>query len=91
VLFSKGFWGQRPFSTPLRTHGLSGLSDEEAWFEANRIRIARQYPGMFVLVKDQAVRGAYPDFQSAFAAGTAMFGSGFLVKQALETQPTYRI
>ena len=59
-----------------------------AWFEANRPMISSSYPGMFVVVKDQAVVGAYPDYGSAYNAGTAMFGTEpFLVKEALESQP----
>lgn len=59
------------------------MSDDIAWFEASRVNIARQYPGQFVLVKDQAVVGVYPDYQSAYNAGLAMFGTEtFLVKLA---------
>lgn len=64
------------------------MQDDIAWFEANRPMIASTYPGMFVIVKDQAVVGAYPDYASAYSAGTAMFGTEeFLVKEALASQP----
>lgn len=64
------------------------MSDDIAWFEANRPMIASTYPGMYVIVKDQAVVGAYPDYGSAYSAGTAMFGTEeFLVKEALQSQP----
>jgi hypothetical protein len=70
---------------------LSGMGEETAWFEANRGFIAQQYAGMWVVVKDQSVRGAYPDFQSAYNAGVAMFGTEpFLVKQALAQEPVMR-
>jgi len=59
-------------------------SDDLAWFEQNRAYIARQYPNQFVVVKDKAVVGAYPDYGAAFTAGTQMFGTQpFVVKQAL--------
>jgi aspartyl protease len=64
------------------------MQDDIAWFEQNRPMIASTYPGMFVIVKDRAVVGAYPDYASAYSAGTAMFGTEeFLVKEAIETQP----
>jgi aspartyl protease len=63
------------------------LSDDIAWFEANRVIISRQYPGMHILVKNQAVVGVYPDYQTAYNAGVAMFGTEpFLVKLATEEQ-----
>ena len=68
------------------------MQDDIAWFEANRINIAGQYQGRWVVVKDMAVRGAYPDFQSAYNAGVAMFGTApFVVKQAVEQETPIRI
>lgn len=59
------------------------MSDDIAWFEANRVIIAGQFPGQFVVVNDKAVVGAYPDYATAFGAGTQMFGTeSFLVKRA---------
>lgn len=59
------------------------MSDDQAWFEANRVPIARQYGGMHVIIKDSAVIAAYPDYQSAYKAGVAMYGTEpFLVKLA---------
>lgn len=61
-----------------------GLQQDQSWFEWNRMYIAQQYPGQFVLVKDQAVRGAYPSFQDAYNAGVAMFGTTeFVVQEAV--------
>lgn len=66
---------------------LSGQNEDIAWFEANRIQIARQYPGQYVIIKDLAVQGAYPDFQSAYNAGVAKFGTQpFQVKEASAEQ-----
>lgn len=59
------------------------MRDDIAWFETSRIAIARQYPGQYVIIKNQAVVGAYPDYESAYKAGVAMFGTDpFLVKLA---------
>lgn len=63
------------------------MSDDIAWFEQNRPMISSTYPGMYVLVKDQAVVGTFPDYGSAYAAGTQMFGtSPFVVKEATASQ-----
>lgn len=59
------------------------MQDDIAWFEANRVSITRQYPGQHVIIKDKAVVGAYPDYEMAYKAGTAQFGTEpFLVKFA---------
>lgn len=65
------------------------LADEQAWFDKNRAFIATQYAGQYVLVKDQAVQGAFPTFDAAYKAGSQRFGAQgqFLVKQALPTEP----
>lgn len=71
----------------LRIMNLGGSNEDLAWFEANRVQLAQQYPGQYVIIKDLAVRGAYPDFQSAYNAGVAMFGTQpFEVKQAVGEQ-----
>lgn len=61
--------------------------EDIAWFEQNRTFIAEQYPGQWVVVKNLAVVGAYPDYASAYDAGTQMFGTEpFLVKEATSTE-----
>lgn len=63
------------------------MSDDIAWFEQNRPMISSTYPGMYVIVKNQAVVGSYPDYQSAYAAGTQMFGTeSFVLKEATVSQ-----
>lgn len=77
---------------PLVAPQLGKMSDDVAWFEANRVLIAQQFAGQWVVVKDKAVVGAYPDFQSAYAAGIAMFGAeGFLVKEAIAEATSIRM
>jgi len=74
---------------PIRVINLAGSNEDLAWFEANRLQLAQQYPNQFLIVKDLAVHGAYPDFQSAYNAGVTMFGTQpFEVKQAVGQQPT---
>lgn len=69
------------------------VSDEASWFNSNRAFIAQQYQGQWLVVKDKAIKGAYPDFSSAFQAGTQMFGpnGGFLVEQALPEPPVHQV
>lgn len=63
------------------------MNDDIAWFEQNRPMISSTYPNMYVIVKNKAVVGAYPDYASGYAAGTQMFGTQpFLVKQATASQ-----
>jgi hypothetical protein len=69
------------------------ISDEQAWFDANRAFIAQNYSGQYVVVKNKAITGAYPSYAAAFQAGTQMFGpnSGFLVQQALAQKPIHQV
>jgi hypothetical protein len=63
------------------------MSDDIAWFEQNRPTISKQYPDMYVIVKNKTVVGAYPDYATAYSTGTQMFGTEpFVVKQATASQ-----
>ena len=68
------------------------LQDDLDWFDSNRAFIAKNYSGQWVLVKDKAVKGAYPTQEAALNAGFAMFKtSPFVVKQALAEEPVHRV
>lgn len=63
------------------------MSDDIAWFEQNRPMLSQTYPNMYVLVKNKAVVGSYPDYATGYAAGTKMFGTDpFVLKQATTSQ-----
>lgn len=65
------------------------LYDDLAWYESNRQWISSTYGGKYVVIKDKAVVGAYPDYASAVNAAAAMFGSeNAVIKLA---SPTERI
>lgn len=68
------------------------VADEQSWFDSNRAFIAQQYNGQWLVVKDKAIKGAYPNYAAAFQAGTQMFGanSGFLVEQALAQKQVHQ-
>ncbi len=69
-----------------------GLSDDITWFEQNRAQLSQQYPNMYLLVKDKAVVGSYPDYASAYTAGTQKYGTQpFLVRQATPSQRVERV
>lgn len=68
------------------------LQDDLDWFEANRAFISQNYKGQWVLVKDKAIKGAYPNEQAAMNAGFSMFkAQPFVVKQALAKEPEHRV
>lgn len=68
------------------------FQDDQAWFEANRAFISKQYAGQYVIVKDKAVVAAYPDFASAQGAAAKMFGTqSVVIKQALPQEPARMI
>lgn len=63
------------------------MSDDIAWFEQSRPMLSQTYPNMYVIVKNKAVVGAYPDYATGYAAGTQMFGTEpFVLKQATVSQ-----
>ena len=68
------------------------FSDDQAWFEGNRAFISGNYPGQFVIVKDKAIVGAYPNYGAAVMAAAKMFGKQqVLIKQALPQEPQHMI
>lgn len=68
------------------------MSDDIAWFEQNRPMISKQYPNQWVIVKNKAVVGAYPDYATGYAAGNQMFGTEpFVLKQATISQKVEQI
>lgn len=65
------------------------LSRELAFFEQHKAEYLKQFPGLFVLIKDQEMKGPYPTAEAAYLAGVSAFGlEPFLVKQVLESEPT---
>lgn len=68
------------------------VKDELSWFESNRKFIAATYQGQWVLIKDKAIKGAYPTMAAAMTAGFQMFGAQpFVVKQALAEEEIHQV
>jgi hypothetical protein len=63
------------------------LDAERQYFEQHRDDLLRQYPGRFILIKNQEVRGPFDTIQEALTAGSREYGtSSFLVRRT-DQQP----
>ena len=57
------------------------LESEKAYLTANQTALAAQYPGKFLLIKDNAVHGAFETYEQGVTRGAVLFGAGpFLVR-----------
>ena len=60
------------------------LATEKAYLTANQITLAAQYPGKFLLIKDDAVHGAFETYEQGVKKGVELFGAGpFLVRSVV--------
>lgn len=50
------------------------LETERQYFDEHREELLRQYPGRFVIIKDQQVRGPFDTIQDALGAAASEFG-----------------
>ena len=61
------------------------LDTERQYFDQNRQELLRQYPGRFIIIKDQQVRGPFDTIQDALGAAASEFGlSSVLVRRTDE-------
>ena len=62
-------------------------------FERHRKEWATNHSNEFVLIGDAALRGFYPDYESALRAGLTNFGVAgkFVVKQVCREEPVFVI
>jgi hypothetical protein len=61
------------------------LETERDYFDKHRDDLLRQYPGKFVVIKEEQLLGAYDTIQDALAAAAREFGMvSFLVKRTDE-------
>jgi hypothetical protein len=61
------------------------LETERDYFDKHRDDLLRQYPGKFVVIKEEQLLGSYDTIQDALAAGAREFGMvSFLVKRTDE-------
>jgi hypothetical protein len=58
------------------------LDTERDFFEKHRDDLLRQFPGKFVVIKEQQLLGSYETIQDALGAGAREFGTeSFLVRR----------
>jgi hypothetical protein len=63
------------------------LDTERQYFEQHREELLRQFPGKFLVIKDQQVRGSFDTIEDALTLGSRDFGtSPFLVRRT-DQQP----
>jgi len=62
------------------------LDTEREYFDKHRDDLLRQYPGKFVVIKEEQLLGSYDTIQDALGAGARELGMvSFLVKRTDET------
>jgi hypothetical protein len=58
------------------------LDTERQFFDQNREDLLRKFPGKFVVIKDQQVRGSFDSIDDALAGGAREYGiASFLVRR----------
>jgi Family of unknown function (DUF5678) len=61
------------------------LETERDYFDKHRDDLLRQYPGKFVVIKDQHLLGSYDTIEDALGAGAREYGMvSFLVRRTDE-------
>jgi hypothetical protein len=67
------------------------LAVELEYYAQHKSEWLAKRTGQYVVVKDTGLLGFYPNFESAYRAGAAMYGvnTDFLVKQILEHEPVF--
>jgi hypothetical protein len=68
------------------------LDTERQYFEQHREELLQQFPGKFLVIKDQQVRGAFDTIADALTLGSRDFGtSSFLVRRTDQQPETISI
>jgi len=72
-------------------HQESRLAVELEYYAQHKAEWLARKTGQYVVIKDSAPLGFYPNFEAAYLAGAAMYGlnADFLVKQILEHEPVF--
>lgn len=61
------------------------LDTERQYFEDHQPELLKEYPGKFVIIRDQEIAGSFDTLQDALVAGTRQFGlSSFLIRRTDE-------
>ena len=63
------------------------LAGEKTYLKENQEKLAAQYPGKYLLVREGGVHGAFETYEQGVSAGVRMFGAGpFLVRSVLHPE-----
>lgn len=69
-------------------NGSTVLARELEYYEQNKPKYLKTFPGLYVLIKGDRMLGPFPSSEVAHEAGLNTFGlTPFLVKQVLEHEP----
>ncbi|MYH02116.1 MAG: hypothetical protein F4142_05990 [Nitrospira sp. SB0675_bin_23] len=61
------------------------LQQEKNYLQSHQEELAKQYPGKYLLIKGEIVRGAFETYEEGITEGAKMFGAGpFLVRSVLQ-------
>ena len=63
------------------------LDVERQYFDQRRDELMRQYPGRFIIIKDQQVRGPFDTIQDAFGAAASEFGLWSVLVRRTDEEP----
>ncbi|MEM3526665.1 MAG: hypothetical protein QXV37_04545 [Candidatus Jordarchaeaceae archaeon] len=64
------------------------FDDDVKYFQANEKTLMKEYPNMFILIKDGKVHGAFSNFQDAHKEALKLFGvEDVLIIQMVEQKP----
>jgi len=64
------------------------IDKDFAWFKANRADLFRQYPGQFLVIRNQEVLGAYDDDLAAIESTQLPLGE-YLLQECLASPDAY--
>ena len=60
------------------------LSREKTYLKDNHEELSKEYPGKYLLIKGESVRGAYETLEEGVTEGAKLFGTDpFLVRSVL--------
>lgn len=66
----------------------SPFEKELAFYKAHKDEYLEKFPGLFVLIKGDEMRGPYPTAEAAYEEGLRTYGlEPFLVRQVLSEDP----
>lgn len=67
---------------------MTDLQIELDYFNKNKEELLKKYPGQFVLIKNETMKGSFTTQEEAYNVGIEQMGNvPFLIKQVVENEP----